>query len=137
MKTLFASMLLLFIGIFNDGAQARYSYCQKPREACLRNSDCCLGVCQAQLRSYYGFCTDPQPSIPYGSTTHLQLLTLLRKLEDLRETNFVNRIDDHAVEDHHDDDHEKTDDEDHHDDVDDHHDHHHHHGHSHVLYHSH
>merc|ERR1712029_235583 len=70
MKTIVALLLLIVIVEYT---QARYSYCQKPNEACLRNSDCCVGLCQAQLRSYYGFCTEPQPSIPFGSKTHLQL----------------------------------------------------------------
>merc|ERR1712111_311971 len=92
MKNIVALLLLIVIVEY---PQARYSYCQKPNEACLRNSDCCVGLCQAQLRSYYGFCTEPQPSIPFGSKTHLQLLTLLKKLEDLRQTNYVNRIDEY------------------------------------------
>ena len=125
MKTIIALLVLIVVVEYT---QARYSYCQKPREACLRNSDCCVGLCQAQLRSYYGFCNDPQPSIPFGSTTHLQLLTLLKKLENLRETSFVNRIEDDR-DDHHDDedddhdDHDKEQKDEHHDD------HHHHHSH--------
>merc|ERR1712062_529617 len=132
MKTIIALLLLIVIVEY---AQARYSYCQKPNEACLRNSDCCVGLCQAQLRSYYGFCTEPQPSIPFGSKTHLQLLTLLKKLEDLRQTNHGNRIDEYEQDDH--DRHDEDDDDDDHDHKkhDDHHhdDHHHHH---HVIYHS-
>merc|ERR1712029_1169595 len=138
MKTTVALLLLIVIV---EHTQARYSYCQKPNEACLRNSDCCVGLCQAQLRSYYGFCTEPQPSIPFGSKTHLQLLTLLKKLEDLRQTNYVNRIDEYER-----DDHDRHDEDDHDDDEDDddhdrkkHDDHHHddHHHHHHVIYHSH
>merc|ERR1719222_1409530 len=128
MKTVVALLLLIVIV---EHTQARYSYCQKPNEACLSNSDCCVGLCQAQLRSYYGFCTEPQPSIPFGSKTHLQLLTLLKKLEDLRQTNHGNRIDEYEQDDHdrHDDDEDDDDDDHDHKKHDDHHhdDHHHHH----------
>merc|ERR1712029_156085 len=135
MKTIFALLLLIVIV---EHTQARYSYCQKPNEACLKNSDCCVGLCQAQLRSYYGFCTEPRPSIPFGSKTHLQLLTLLKKLEDLRQTNHVNRIGDEYERDDHDryDDHDDDEDDHDHDrkkQDDHHHDDHHHH---HVIYHS-